>query len=102
MLGWSPRPFAPRRRANRVAQLDIEPLFGCSVITWIAIQLLSRWYEGARRERAIARRPGYERTGAELSPRIKALPNAPLVRNAVMRMSLAGAQHKPAPVRQVQ
>lgn len=31
---------------------------------------------------------------AELSARIQALPNAPLVRNAVKRMSLAGAQHK--------
>jgi len=31
---------------------------------------------------------------AELSARIKALPNASLVRNAVKRMSLAGAQHK--------
>lgn len=31
---------------------------------------------------------------AELSARIKALPNAPLARNAVKRMSLAGAQHK--------
>ncbi|MFX9135241.1 HipA N-terminal domain-containing protein, partial [Acinetobacter baumannii] len=31
---------------------------------------------------------------AELSARIKALPQATLARNAVKRMSLAGAQHK--------
>ena len=29
-------------------QISLYALFGCSIMTWIAIELMSRWYEGAR------------------------------------------------------
>ena len=29
-------------------QISLYALFGCSVATWIAIELMSRWYEGAQ------------------------------------------------------
>jgi MFS family permease len=29
-------------------QISLYALFGCSIVTWIAIELMSRWYEGAQ------------------------------------------------------
>lgn len=29
-------------------QISLYALFGCSMVTWIAIELMSRWYEGAQ------------------------------------------------------
>ena len=29
-------------------QISLYALFGCSLVTWIAIELMSRWYEGAQ------------------------------------------------------
>ena len=29
-------------------QVSLYALFGCSIVTWIAIELMSRWYEGAQ------------------------------------------------------
>src|SRR5262249_27049814 len=29
-------------------QISLYALFGCSMLTWIAIELMSRWYEGAK------------------------------------------------------
>ena len=29
-------------------QASLYALLGCSVVTWIAIELMSRWYEGAQ------------------------------------------------------
>ena len=27
---------------------SLDALFGCAIATWIAIEVMSRWYEGAR------------------------------------------------------
>jgi hypothetical protein len=28
--------------------ISLYALFGCSLVTWVAIELMSRWYEGAQ------------------------------------------------------
>ena len=33
-------------------QISLYALLGCSMVTWIAIELMSRWYEGAQARRA--------------------------------------------------
>jgi hypothetical protein len=29
-------------------QIALHALFGCSLVTWMAIELMSRWYKGAQ------------------------------------------------------
>jgi hypothetical protein len=29
-------------------QISLYALFGCSIATWVAIEMMSRWYEGAQ------------------------------------------------------
>jgi Major Facilitator Superfamily len=33
-------------------QISLYALLGCSIVTWVAIELMSRWYEGAQQHRA--------------------------------------------------
>ena len=33
-------------------QLALYALLGCSIVTWVAIELMSRWYEGAQQHHA--------------------------------------------------
>ncbi len=33
-------------------QISLYALLGCSIVTWVAIELMSRWYEGAQQQRA--------------------------------------------------
>jgi len=44
--------FAPAIFALLVDQFgwhsSLYALFGCAIVTWIAIEIMSRWYEGAR------------------------------------------------------
>jgi hypothetical protein len=32
-------------------QISLYALLGCSIVTWVAIELMSRWYEGAQQQR---------------------------------------------------
>jgi MFS family permease len=33
-------------------QIALDALLGCSIVTWVAIELMSRWYAGAQQQRA--------------------------------------------------
>ena len=47
---FSPAIFAlAAERLGR--QVSLYALLGCSIITWVAIELMSRWYEGAQQPR---------------------------------------------------
>ena len=35
-------------------QVSLYALFGCSLATWLAMELMSRWYEGARARSRLA------------------------------------------------
>ena len=35
-------------------QISLYALLGCSITTWVAIELMSRWYEGAQARRRVA------------------------------------------------
>jgi hypothetical protein len=45
-------PSSPTTFALRVdwfgGQISLYPLLGCSLVAWMAIELMSRWYEGAQ------------------------------------------------------